>query len=62
MQFWARKWSKLREKWGKIFGDKTQLGGTGSGQKVGTVVGWGTGKIFATWGTPVPQEKTMDNF
>ena len=38
MQFWAKKWSKLREKWGnffEIFRDKTQYGGTGSGQESG---------------------------
>ena len=53
MQFWAKKLSNLKEKWGKIFeifGDKTRLGGTGSGQKAGTVVSWGMGKIFTSGG------------
>ena len=61
MQFWAKKKSELlREKWGKIFEifwDKTQLGGTGSGPKAGTAVGWrgGDRQNFRRLG----QEKTL---
>ena len=52
MQFWAKKYSKLREKWGKIseiFREKTQLGGHALVKKRRWRSVGGTGKISATW-------------
>ena len=58
MQFLSQKLVKNEVKFWKFSGSNS-VGGTGSGQKAGTAVGWGTGKIFATWGIPIPPGKIV---
>ena len=35
------------------------VGGASPGPEMGTSVGWGIYKIFAGWGDPIPQGKTL---
>ena len=48
----SQNWEKNVVKFLTFSGTKLSCGGTGSGQKGRTMVGWGTGKILAVWGDP----------